>query len=76
MMMDTVARFGGSKTITGEDIRELREELLNLRRNSDESGMGESGLRCGRGVEDNRLWAVGVDHLAPLDVDEKVEVLQ
>ena len=41
MITDSMAKFGSSKTITGEDIRELGEELLNLRRSSEEKGTGE-----------------------------------
>ena len=33
----------------------------------------KGGLRGWRGVEDNGLWALGVDHIAPLDVDKEVE---
>ena len=76
MMTDTVARSGGCKTITGEDIRELIEELLNMRWSSKERGTAKGRLRSRRDVEDNGLRTPAVDHLGPLDVVEEVKVLQ
>ena len=75
-MTDTVARFGGSKTITGDDVGELGEELLNLWRSGEERRTKEGRLSGRRGVEDDRLWTLGMDHLASHDVDEEVEVFQ
>ena len=76
MMTDSVARVGSSKTITREDIRELGEELLNLRWSSEERGTVKGRLRRWRDVENNGLRALGIDHLVPLDVNEEVKVFQ
>ena len=76
MMTDSVARVGSSKTITREDIRELGEELLNLRWSSEERGTVKGRLRRWRGMENNGLRALGIDHLVPLDVNEEVKVFQ
>ena len=65
----TMARLGGCKHVTREDIWDLGEELLNWQWSSRERGTAEGRLRGRRGVEDDGLGAVGMDHLGTLYVD-------
>ena len=47
MMTDTVTMFRGQKPFGGEDVRELREQLLDTQRDEDERGTTEAGTGKG-----------------------------
>ena len=76
MMADTMRRFRGRETMAAEKIRELREELLDLRRSREERSMVEGRLRSRRGMENYRLWALSVHNLPSFDIDKEIKVLQ
>ena len=71
-----MSRFGGCETIRTEDIRKLREKLLNLRWGGEKGRAAKSRLRRRRGVHDDVLRTLRVNYLPSFDVDEKVKMLQ
>ena len=69
-------RFKGRETISAEHVRELGEELLDLRRSREERCTYEGRLRGRRGVKNHRLRTLSMNNLPSLDVDKEVEVFQ
>ena len=71
-----MSRFGGCETIRTENIRKLREKLLNLRWGGEKGRASKSRLRRRRGVHNDILRTLRVNYLPSLDVDEKVKILR
>ena len=76
MMADTMARFQGCETIAAENIRELGEEFLDLRRSREEGSMAKSRLRSRRSMKNHRLQALSAHNHPSFDVDEEVKMFQ
>ena len=74
MVADGMTRWRSCKTVRGEDILELFQQLLDLLRSRQKSNAPKSWLRTFRSSEDDRL-AVSIDHTMALDVEEKIELL-
>ena len=71
-MPHSVARFRGCKTVGGEDIWEICEELLDKFRSGEKSNAPESWLRTRRSSEDDGLECV--DYSTFLDIKMLKEV--
>ena len=76
MMAQTMMRFQGCKPVGAEDIWELREELLDLRRSREERCTTKSRLRRRKGIKNHRLRALILNNFVSFDNDEEVEMLQ
>ena len=74
MMADTIARFRGFNPTAGEDIRELREELLGTCWSGAEKSTGEGEHVQRNCVEDDGDGIVGGDNLAMSYIDEETAV--